>query len=108
MAPMRTRLALAVAALLCAAPAAQAQTTPPPSDDPQVIGMRALIAERAPLVQLPACDQIAEPARWTNVGTPDKGRGRPIISAHRGSLTYAPENTPAAYEYAVALGVELG
>src|SRR5690242_9321303 len=106
MARMKTRLALAVvAAAAFAAPAAQAQVTPPPSDDPQVIGMRALIAERAPIVQLPPCDQTAEPARWTSVGTPDRGRERPIISAHRGSLTYAPENTLAAYEYAFALGV---
>ena len=103
---MKTRLALALAMTLMAAPAtAQAQTTPP--DDPRVIAMRAQIDALDDLVQRPACDQTADPARWLDVGTPDSGRARPLISAHRGALTYAPENTIQSYEYAFAFGVEL-
>ena len=93
---MKTRLALAVAATLLAAPTAvQAQTTPP--DDPRVIAMRAQIDALDDLVRRPACDQTAEPARWLDVGTPDAGRARPLISAHRGALTYAPENTISVF-----------
>ncbi|MBE2318853.1 glycerophosphodiester phosphodiesterase family protein [Solirubrobacter sp. CPCC 204708] len=102
---MKTRLALAVAATLFVAPAAQAQTTPP--DDPRVVAMRAQIDALDDLVQRPACDQAAEPDRWLSVGTPDAGRARPLISAHRGALTLAPENTIQSYEYAFAFGVEL-
>ena len=102
---MKTRLALALAVTLMAAPAAQAQTTPP--DDPRVIAMRAQIDALDDLVQRPPCDQTADPARWLNVGTPDTGRVRPLISAHRGALTLAPENTIQSYEYAFAFGVPL-
>ena len=58
-------------------------------------------------MQLPACNQTPEPARWLNAGTPDQGAARPLISAHRGALTLAPENTLASYEYAFAFGVAL-
>ena len=58
-------------------------------------------------MRLPACNQTPEPARWLNAGTPDKGAARPLISAHRGALTLAPENTLASYEYAFAFGVAL-
>src|SRR5688572_6355634 len=105
MARMKTRLALALAVTLMAAPAAQAQTTPP--DDPRVIAMRANIDALDDLVQRPPCDQTADPARWLSVGMPDAGRARPLISAHRGALTLAPENTIQSYEYAFAFGVEL-
>lgn len=103
---MKTRLALALAVTLMAAPAsAQAQDTPP--DDPRVIAMRAQIDALDDIVQRPACEQTADPTRWLSVGTPDSGRARPLISAHRGALTLAPENTIQSYEYAFAFGVEL-
>jgi glycerophosphoryl diester phosphodiesterase len=102
---MKTKLALAVAMSLMAAPAAQAQTTPP--DDPRVISLRASIDVLDDLVQRPPCDQTADPDRWLDVGTPDAGRARPMISAHRGALTLAPENTIQSYEYAFAFGVDL-
>ena len=102
---MKTRLALAFAMTLVAAPAAQAQTTPP--DDPRVIAMRAQIDALDDIVVRPPCDQTADPARWLNVGTPDTGSARPLISAHRGALTLAPENTLQSYEYAFAFGVPL-
>ena len=54
-----------------------------------------------------ACDQSAEPARWSAAGTPDKGLQPPLISAHRGGVTLAPENTMAAYEIAFAYGMDL-
>jgi glycerophosphoryl diester phosphodiesterase len=104
---MRTRLlgaALLGALALQAAPA-HAQQTPP--DDPRVVQTRAAIAQLAPLVQRPACDQTADPARWASVGTPDRGLANPLISAHRGALTLAPENTLQSYEYAFAFGVDL-
>src|ERR1700754_1998443 len=94
---------LAVTALQ-AAPA-NAQQTPP--DDPRVVAVRQAIGQLAPLVQRPACDQTAETDRWLNVGTPDKGLANPLISAHRGAITYAPENTLQSYEYAFAFGVDL-
>ena len=58
-------------------------------------------------MRLPACNQTPEPARWLDAGTPDQGAARPLISAHRGALTLAPENTLASYEYAFAFGVAL-
>src|ERR1700754_1633241 len=94
---------LAVTALQ-AAPA-NAQQTPP--DDPRVIAVRQAIDQLDDLVQRPACDQTPEMDRWLNVGTPDKGLANPLISAHRGAITYAPENTLQSYEYAFAFGVDL-
>ena len=101
---MKTKLLAALAFALMAAPA-QAQTTPP--DDPRVIQARANIDALNDLVRLPACNQTPEPARWLDAGTPDQGAARPLISAHRGALTLAPENTLASYEYAFAFGVAL-
>jgi glycerophosphoryl diester phosphodiesterase len=101
---MKTKLLAALAFALLATPA-QAQTTPP--DDPRVIQARANIDALDDLVRLPACGQTPEPARWLHAGTPDQGAARPLISAHRGALTLAPENTLASYEYAFAFGVAL-
>lgn len=39
-------------------------------------------------------------------GTPDTGLANPLISAHRGAITNAPENTLQSYEYAFAFGVD--
>jgi glycerophosphoryl diester phosphodiesterase len=96
--------AVLAAAALHAAPAS-AQTTPP--DDPRVIALRQAIDQLDDLVQRPPCNQTPEPERWLNAGTPDTGSANPLISAHRGALTYAPENTLQSYEYAFAFGVDL-
>ena len=48
------------------------------------------------------CDQVPEPDRWISAGTPDVGRSPPLLSAHRGGLVLAPENTLAAYRNAFA------
>lgn len=48
------------------------------------------------------CAQTADPTRWTTAGTPDKGADPAIISAHRGGVTLAPENTLWAYRHAFA------
>src|SRR5207247_1736958 len=39
-------------------------------------------------------------------GRADRPGGRPLIVGHRGAMGYAPENTFASYERAVALGVD--
>jgi len=49
-----------------------------------------------------ACNQIPEPDRWMNAGVPDVGARPPLLSAHRGGVTLAPENTLAAYRHAFA------
>lgn len=53
-----------------------------------------------------ACDQSADQARWLEVGTPDLGRRPPLISAHRGGVNLAPENTLWAYRHAFAYGMD--
>src|ERR1700754_4790940 len=93
---------LAVTALQ-AAPA-NAQQTPP--DDPRVVAVRQAIGQLAPFSVPPPGDQPAAPARWLNAGTPDQGMANPLISAHRGAITLAPENTIQSYEYAFAFGVD--
>jgi glycerophosphoryl diester phosphodiesterase len=81
--------------------------TPPPSDDPLVALARQILAELGALADPPRCNQVPEPARWIDAGTPDRGMADPVISAHRGALALAPENTLASYEYAFAYGVDL-
>src|SRR5215218_3697295 len=39
-------------------------------------------------------------------GRTERPTGRPLIVGHRGAMGYAPENTFAAYERAVALGAD--
>ena len=96
---MKMSILGALAAALAFAAPANAQQTPP--DDPRVIAVRQAIDQLDDLVQRPPCDQTPEPARWLNAGTPDNGLANPLISAHRGALTLAPENTLQSYEYAV-------
>jgi glycerophosphoryl diester phosphodiesterase len=99
---MRRLLVLTLAVvLICAAPAA-AQ-----SGDPRIDAIRAAIDALDDYAAPRACDQQPEPARWLDAGTPDEGLADPLISAHRGALTLAPENTLASYEYAFAFGVPL-
>ncbi|MFD3523912.1 glycerophosphodiester phosphodiesterase [Streptomyces sp. NPDC058653] len=76
-------------------------------DDPRVEEVRQAIAALKPLVRQPPCDQVPEPERWLDAGTPDKGSSNVIVSAHRGANTLAPENTLKSYEYAFAYGVDL-
>jgi glycerophosphoryl diester phosphodiesterase len=99
---LRAGIALLVAvALAWDAPAAAQEP------DPRIEQVRAAIAALTPLVDRPACDQVADPARWVNASPPDQGRADPVISAHRGALELAPENTLWSYEYAFAYGVDL-
>src|SRR3990170_178003 len=52
------------------------------------------------------CDERPEPQRWNNAGVPDVGARPPLLSAHRGGVNLAPENTLAAYQHAFAYGVD--
>lgn len=49
-----------------------------------------------------ACAEVPQPERWLAVGTPDAGRSPPLLSAHRGGMNLAPENTLPAYRSAFA------
>lgn len=53
------------------------------------------------------CTEVPDPARWVDAGTPDRGRDRAVIAVHRGAAELAPENTLAAYEYAIAYGMDM-
>ncbi|MGP4014378.1 glycerophosphodiester phosphodiesterase [Saccharopolyspora sp. 5N708] len=83
------------------------QTSANADEDPRIEQYRQALAELKPLAQQPPCDEVPEPGRWDDAGTPDEGSDNVIISAHRGALTLAPENTLKSYEYAFAYGVDL-
>ncbi|MCI2416857.1 glycerophosphodiester phosphodiesterase family protein [Saccharopolyspora sp. K220] len=83
------------------------QTSASADEDPRIEQYRQALAELKPLAQQPPCDQVPEPDRWVDAGTPDKGSDNVVISAHRGALTLAPENTLKSYEYAFAYGVDM-
>lgn len=53
------------------------------------------------------CTEVPEPARWRDAGVPDRGRDRALIAVHRGAAELAPENTIAAFEYAIAYGMDM-
>jgi hypothetical protein len=100
---VRSLIAVAVAAagLVAGQAVAHAQ------EDPRIEQYRQALAALEPLTQQPPCDQTPEPDRWVDAGTPDQGAEDVVISAHRGALTLAPENTIKSYEYAFAYGVDL-
>jgi hypothetical protein len=102
----RHRTAAFVAALALTA-AAQPAAAQEPSDEEKIAAVRAAIDALDGYARRPPCDQTPEPERWLSAGTPDRGLADPVISAHRGALTLAPENTLASYEYAFAYGVDL-
>ena len=52
------------------------------------------------------CDRTVNEVRWTEVGSPDLGRRPALVSAHRGGVTLAPENTLWAYRHAFAYGMD--
>jgi len=94
---------LVVVGLVCAQPAAAQD----PSDEELIAFVRAALAVLDPLSERPACDQTPDPARWLSASPPDQGSPNPVISAHRGAIELAPENTLWSYEYAFAYGVDL-
>lgn len=53
------------------------------------------------------CEQTADPSRWADAGVPDAGAMPPLVSAHRGAVTLAPENTIWAYKHAFAYGADV-
>src|SRR5262245_1692407 len=53
-----------------------------------------------------SCDRVPQPERWMSVGTPDSGTMPPLLSAHRGGVNLAPENTLAAYRHAFAYDMD--
>ena len=99
-----------ISALLCSSSGALGQAPVAPKEAPdinkQIAAVEARTANLTPFARLPACRSKPEEARWTHAGTPDHGKTRPLISAHRGGNTLAPENTLDAYEAALALGVD--
>ncbi|MFA5890398.1 MAG: glycerophosphodiester phosphodiesterase family protein [Actinomycetota bacterium] len=54
-----------------------------------------------------ACDRTPNPARWSDVGTPDAGLEHMRITVHRGAANLAPEDTIPAFEYAIAYGLDM-
>ena len=53
------------------------------------------------------CTRTPDPARWQDAGTPDKGAEHAVVAVHRGAANLAPENTIAAYEYAIAYDMDM-
>ncbi|MBB5791869.1 glycerophosphodiester phosphodiesterase [Jiangella mangrovi] len=100
----RTAAAAVAIALLTGLAATQAGAE---DEDPRIQQYREALAQLRPLTDPPACDQLPDPARWADAGTPDQGSADAVISAHRGALTLAPENTLDSYAYAFAYGVDL-
>lgn len=67
-----------------------------------------LVAGAAPASAVPGeCTEVSDPSRYSNAGTPDVGLANPILSAHRGGTTIAPEHTLEAYKTAAAYGIDV-
>lgn len=102
---LRRALPVLAAGLACAAPpAALAQS---PSPEQRIAQVRAGLDVLDDFAVRPPCAAQPRPERWTSATPPDRGRADPVISAHRGALTLAPENTIESYQYAFAYGVDL-
>ena len=75
--------------------------------------MRALLGILLALVLVPPahaaapCAETPDPSRWHTGTAPDAGQADLTIAAHRGAAELAPENTLAAYRYAIAYGVDM-
>ena len=53
------------------------------------------------------CTRTPDPARWLDAGAPDEGAEHAVVAVHRGAANLAPENTIAAYEYAIAYDMDM-
>lgn len=69
--------------------------------------LAALLALAPAAVAAVPCDRTPDPSRWTGPVAPDAGAAEFTTAAHRGAAELAPENTLAAYRYAVAYGVDM-
>ena len=89
---------------------APVEARPPHAMTRPLLFALALCAAGSHAAELPranaACAQSADPTRWSMVGTPDVGANPPLISAHRGGINLAPENTLFAYRHAFAYGAD--
>jgi glycerophosphoryl diester phosphodiesterase len=103
----KRRFAVAVLAAVALGWGAQPAAAQDPSDEELIALVRAGLAVLDDFAERPACDQQPDPARWANASPPDQGSANPVISAHRGAIELAPENTVWSYEYAFAYGVDL-
>ncbi|MDO8213946.1 glycerophosphodiester phosphodiesterase family protein [Conexibacter sp. CPCC 206217] len=74
--------------------------------DAEIAYIRGLIGQLRPWAQQPACNLPQRTALWEHADPADQGQPRPFISAHRGAVTFAPENTLDSYEAALAYGVD--
>lgn len=79
------------------------------------VGLAALFllaacSSTGPTLELPRagdrCDEVPEHQRWNDADVPDVGVRPPLLSAHRGGVNLAPENTLAAYRHAFAYGMD--
>src|SRR5688500_12248061 len=70
-------------------------------------GLAAFLA-LVPAAQAAApCAELPEPGRWSAPAVADAGQAVLTIAAHRAAAELAPENTLAAYRYAIAYGVDM-
>ena len=105
--PTARRAVQSLSAVMLTAGLVAGNATARADDDPRIEQYRQALAQMKPLTQQPKCDQVPEPDRWVDAGTPDRGSDNVLISAHRGANTIAPENTLKSYEYAFAYGVDM-
>jgi hypothetical protein len=102
--PRRVAAACAAAAVLCGGAATVAFADDEPT--PQEIALRAQIAGMWAVTDVEPCTLPLRRDKWALADPADAGRAKPFISAHRGGANFAPENTLASYEAAMAYGVD--